>query len=96
VRIGWGVGAGPIRVGGTIWRSKKRRRKGAVHKVLPCGHAHRTQQAYDNCPRRKMLAEQAAAQQVINQSRPLVMQPTVRDLIREWRRRRKSKEIENE
>lgn len=49
MRIGWRIPLpGPFYTGGTVWRSKPRRR----YKVLPCGHAHRTQAAYEQCLRR--------------------------------------------
>lgn len=62
MRIGWSTGAGPVRVGGTLWRSKKRK---PAHRVMSCGHAHRTSQAYASCPQGKALAEQRAAAEAI-------------------------------
>lgn len=50
MRLGWRIGLpGPFSIGGTLWRSKPKRR----YKVLSCGHAHRTEQAYLNCKDRK-------------------------------------------
>lgn len=49
MRIYWSLPLpGPFRIGGTLWRSKRRRR----YPVLDCGHAHRTRQAYERCPYR--------------------------------------------
>ena len=50
MRIGWRIGLpGPFYIGGTVWRSRRRRR----YPVLECGHAHRTRQAYLRCPDRR-------------------------------------------
>jgi hypothetical protein len=50
MRLGWHVHLiGPFSLGGTVWRSKPRRR----YKVLDCGHAHRTQEAYQKCRQRQ-------------------------------------------
>lgn len=49
MRLGWHVHLiGPFGIGGTVWRSKPRRK----WKTLSCGHAHRTQAAYDRCLQR--------------------------------------------
>ena len=49
MRLGWSIPiVGPIRLSGTIWRSKPKRK----WKTLSCGHAHRSQAAYDRCLQR--------------------------------------------
>lgn len=49
VRLGWHIGLpGPFYLGGTLWHSPYRRR----YRTLDCGHAHRSQAAYDSCPTR--------------------------------------------
>lgn len=49
MRLGWHIGLpGPFYLGGTVYQSRYRRR----YRVLDCGHAHRSQAAYDTCPTR--------------------------------------------
>jgi hypothetical protein len=52
MRIGGSAGPRLLHLSWTLWRSKPRRR----YRVLPCGHAHRTQAAYEDCLRRKKVA----------------------------------------
>jgi hypothetical protein len=52
MRIGWHIPLpGPFSIGGTVWRSKRRRQRG-IHGKLPgwtCPHDHRRQDTADDC-----------------------------------------------
>jgi len=59
MRLGWRVRLfGPFTLGGTIWRTKTRRKPAQTRKwpILDCGHAHRSREAYDTCVRRSKVA----------------------------------------
>lgn len=57
VRLGWHVHLlGPFSVGGTIWRSKARRRGPAYHGTLPgwkCAHNHSRPDLAQACAQRE-------------------------------------------
>jgi hypothetical protein len=64
MRLGWSVGAGPFRLGGTIWRSKRRgkrrktKRPEPFHGSLPqigwtCQHNHSRADLAGDCARRE-------------------------------------------
>jgi hypothetical protein len=56
MRIGWRIPLpGPFYIGGTVWRSKRRRR--GYHGTLPgwkCEHVHRTRTAAEECANREL------------------------------------------
>lgn len=58
MRIGWGFGAGPVRVGGTLWRSKKRRKSrgksfhGTDYRGKKCQHNHSREDLARECARK--------------------------------------------
>jgi hypothetical protein len=58
MRLGWSIPLpGPFRLGGTIWRSRPRRRRTSVyHGTLPgwkCPHDHRRPDTAQACARRE-------------------------------------------
>lgn len=63
MRLGWRVRlAGPLYLGGTLWRSNRRRRRAPVwHGTLPggwggrgrCPHDHRRRDTAETCARRE-------------------------------------------
>jgi hypothetical protein len=60
MRLGWRIPLpGPFSVGGTLWRSKPRRRGKTWHGTAPgwrCPHNHRTQEAAQACARRHLAS----------------------------------------
>jgi len=65
MRFGWSFGLpGPFYIGGTIWRSKRRRPRSRVyHGTLPgwrCKHDHRREDTAVECARREARRRMAA------------------------------------